>query len=126
VSQFSIKFFSAVRTLAGAGPIRDRLISAYSDNLDSLPKNQIPDCIRLRFESLWRSTHSVKPLAVEGPVVASVRKMSTAEATRCATSIVAMFSELVSDSATGEPLSMLGNSDAENATIAQSRSSTLN
>jgi len=125
VSQFSTKFFSAVRTLTAAGPIKKRLISAYSDNLESLPKSEIPECIRLRFESLWRSTHSVKPLATEGSIVASVRKMSTTEATRCAASIVAMFSELVSDKATGEPLGTLNNSEVEIA-IAQCRSSTLN
>ena len=124
---FSDKFFCAVRALADAGPLKKRLILAYSENLESLPKVEIPECIRPQFESLWRAMHSAKPMSTESPVVASVRKMSAAEATRCTTSIVMMFSELVSDKATGEPLRLLSRADSDIlAEIAQRRASTLN
>jgi hypothetical protein len=83
--QFSDKFFSAVRILAGDGPIKQRLFMAYSDHLDMLPEADMPESIR-------------------PPILASVRKMSSAEATRCATQIVAMFSELVRVKSTGERL----------------------
>jgi hypothetical protein len=102
--QFSNKFFSAVRILAGDGPIKKRLYVAYSDHLEMLPETDIPDCIRSRFEILKHTMHAVKPISEESPILASVRKMSSAQASRCATQIVAMFSELVRVKSTGERL----------------------
>lgn len=124
---FSDKFYSAARTLAGAGPLKKRLISAYTDHLGPMPKFDIPENIRPQFESLWRAMHSVKPVSTESPVVASVRKMSTAEATWCATIIVTMFSELVRDKATGEPLRLPRGVEAEiSAGTEQHKASRLN
>jgi hypothetical protein len=102
--QFSNKFFSAVRTLAGDGPIKTRLFVAYSDHLDMLPETDMPESIRPRFQLLKNSMHLVKPMSEESPILASVRKMSSAQASRCATQIVAMFSELVRVKSTGERL----------------------
>jgi hypothetical protein len=94
MSQHSKKFYAAVRTLAGHGPIKKRLVSAYSDNLVHLPVEELPEIIRPRFESLRRAMLSIKPLGGESPVLATVRKMSTTDANRCANQIVTMFSEL--------------------------------
>ncbi len=90
----SDKFYAAVRTLAGHGPIKKRLASAYDDNLAHLPAEELPESIRPDFESLRRTMLSVKPLRGESPVLATVRKMSTTDANRCAKQIVALFSEL--------------------------------
>jgi len=92
--QHSDKFYAAVRTLSGNGSIKKRLISAYDDNLAHLPVEELPESMRSRFELLRRTMHSVKPLGAESPVLATVRKMSTTDANRCANQIVAMFSEL--------------------------------
>jgi hypothetical protein len=113
--QFSNKFFSAVRILAGDGPIKTRLYVAYSDHLDMLPEADMPDSIRQRFEILKHAMHTVKPASDESPILASVRKMSSAEAGRCATQIVAMFSELVRVKSTGERLRL--KSPAKNTQI---------
>lgn len=94
IYEHSDKFYSAVRTLAGNGPIKKRLISAYGDNLAHLPSEELPEIIRQRFDRLRRSMHSVKPLGAESAVLATVRKMSTTDANLCANQIVAMFSEL--------------------------------
>ena len=102
--QFANKFFSAVRILAGDGPIKTRLFVAYSDHLDMLPETDMPESIRPRFQILKNSMNTVKPMWEESPILASVRKMSSAEASRCATQIVAMFSELVRVKSTGERL----------------------
>jgi hypothetical protein len=126
---FSIsnKFYAAVRALAGSDPLKKRLISAYSENLEPLPKVDVPESIRPQFGSLWRAMHSAKPVSTESRVIASVRKMSTAEADSCASIIVTMFSELVSDKATGEPLRLSSRADTElMVEIAQRRASTLN
>ncbi len=124
---FSEIFFSAVCTLAGRGSLKDRLISAYTEYLEPLPKGELPENIRHQFESLWRMMHSAKPSSTESPVIASVRKMSTTEANRCASRIVAMCGELVRDKTTGEPLRLLDELDSEkSAELEQSRASTLN
>jgi hypothetical protein len=102
--QYSDSLFAAVRILAGDGPIKKRLISAYSEHLDPFNIDEIPEMIRPGFESLRRSMHAVKPLSTEGTILASVRKMSTADASRNARQIVTMFSELVRVKATGERL----------------------
>jgi len=105
--QFSDKFYAAVRTLSGDGPIKRRLATAYGDNLVLISDDEIPEAIRPRFELLRRQMHSTRPMGQESPVVASVRKMSAAEAAGCASLIVAMFSELVRVKATGERLGLL-------------------
>jgi hypothetical protein len=102
--QFTDNFYAAVRCLAGDGPIKQRLQSAYIDHLEMLPEDEVPEGIRARFELLTQAMHSTRPLGGESPVAASVRKMSAAEAARHATAIVAMFSELVRVKATGERL----------------------
>ncbi len=98
----SDKFYAAVRTLSGNGPIKKRLIAAYDDNLAHLPAEELPESIRPRFELLRRAMHTVKPIATESPVLATVRKMSTIDANRCANQIVTMFSELVQVTDTDE------------------------
>ncbi len=103
--QLSNKFFSAVRTLSGDGPIKRRLANAYADNLEVVQDDDIPEIIRTKFVTLRRAMHSAKPAnRKESPVFASVRKMSSTEAGRHSKAIVAMFSELVRVKATGERL----------------------
>jgi len=99
---FSDQFYAAVRTLSGAGTIKNRLISAYDDNLVHLQAEELPEIIRTRFEELRRTMLSVKPLGKESPVLATVRKMSTVEANRCANQIVTMFNELKQATDSGE------------------------
>jgi hypothetical protein len=94
MNNFSDQFYAAVRTLSGAGTIKNRLITAYDDNLAHLPAEELPEIIRTRFEELRRTMLSVKPLGAESPVLATVRKMSTVEANRCANQIVTMFNEM--------------------------------
>ena len=94
MNQHSDKFYAAVRTLAGHGPIKKRLTSAYDDNLVHLPSEELPESIRPGFELLRRTMLSVKPFGTESPVLATVRKMSATDANRCAKQIVAMYSEL--------------------------------
>lgn len=93
--QLSDQFYAAVRTLASDGPIKKRLFKAFNDNLTHLTFDELPDHIRAKFEPLWESLHATKPTGKESPILASVRKMSTADANRCANQIVAMFSELI-------------------------------
>ena len=123
--QHTDKFFAAVRTLSGNGPIKKRLISAYDDNLAHLPTDELPKSIRSRFKLLRRTMLSVKPLGAESPVLASVRKMSIADVNRCANQIVAMFSELGQSKDSGRQRDPL-NSSAQTADLLAKRYQSLN
>ena len=121
--QHTDKFFAAVRTLSGNGPIKKRLISAYNDNLAHVPADELPKSISTHFELLRHRMLSVKPLGAESPVIASVRKMSIADANRCTSQIVTMFSELNQDKS--QQHDQL-NSSSETANLLAKRYQSLN
>ncbi len=98
------KFYAAVRALAADGPVKQRLICAYVDHLESLAEADVPEAIRPRFEALRKAMNAVPPTEKETAVQVSVRKMSLAEASRLTRSILAMFAELVRVKSTGERL----------------------
>jgi hypothetical protein len=105
--QISDRFFSAVRTLSGDGPIKQRLLGAYHEHLEDLQEDQVPDSIRQKFASLRQAMTSVGPANGESAVYASVRKMSPVDAQRYATSILLMLSELVRVKGSGERLAFV-------------------
>ena len=113
--QFTDRFYSAVRTLAGDGPVKQRLLSAYSDNLESLSEADVPESIRESFIQMSRAMSAAAPLQNESAAEATVRKMSAAEASRHATNIVAMFSELVRAKSTGEKLRVVSRAEGKDA-----------
>ncbi len=88
------RFFAAVTVLAGDGPVKQRLIRAYTDNLADIDEDELPVALKERFAEARRRMHSVAPLNGEGPIRASVRKMSTKEASECAVALVQLYGEL--------------------------------
>lgn len=102
--QLSDRFFSAVRTLAGNGPIKERLTGAYLEYLEDLREDELPESIRQKFISLREGLTAVRPANGESPVHASVRKMSGQDAQRYTTSILLMLGELVRVRNSGERL----------------------
>ena len=118
MNQLYDNLYSAVRALAGEGPVKARLASAYEENLEILSGEDIPASIRPRFERLHQAMHAVKPTNVESPVTASVRKMSSADATRHANQIVAMFNELTRVKTTDKRVRIIATAESESvATI---------
>ncbi|MGI9271995.1 MAG: hypothetical protein ACR2QT_09490 [Woeseiaceae bacterium] len=95
------RFYAAVSVLASHGHIKQRLMKAYEEHLDGICEDELPDAIRESFVDLQRDMHRVAPLNGEGPICASVRKMSPEEAGDCAVSVVTMYREMIrfSDSA---------------------------
>ncbi|MEM8817465.1 MAG: hypothetical protein AAFX56_10160 [Pseudomonadota bacterium] len=87
-------FYAAVAALAGDGHIKQRLISAYQDNLEELDADDLPRSVQDRFVALKTQMHKVTPANGEGPICASVRKMSIDEASSCAESVVGLYAEL--------------------------------
>ena len=86
---------AAVQVLAGHGHIKQRLIEAFASHLDEIDVDELPVAVKQAFADLWRLTHRVAPLNGEGEVCASVRKMSVAEASDCAVSVVSLYDEIL-------------------------------
>ena len=89
------RFQAALTALAVHGHIKQRLIRAYEDNLADIHDDELPLVLQQRLADLRLQMHSVSPLNGEGPICASVRKMSLDEASECAVSIVTLFRDVV-------------------------------
>ncbi len=89
------RFYAAVSVLAGDGHIKQRLIKAYQENLDDIVEDDLPRDLKKAFRELRARLHCVAPLNGEGPVRASVRKMSVSEASECAVRVVDLYSEMI-------------------------------
>ena len=85
------RLHSATLELAGAAPIKQRLLCAYVRHLAFLKEDQLPREVRDDFGELARALHAVRPLPGEDAVRASIRKMSDGEATHHAVQIVNIF-----------------------------------
>ncbi len=94
------KFFAAVSVLSGHGHIKQRLISAYEDNLTSVRDDDLPAALKQTFAELTDLMHHVAPLNGEGPICASVRKMSVDEANQCAQLMVDLYGDMIRHSDT--------------------------
>jgi len=89
------RFYAAVSVLAGDGHIKQRLMRAYQENLDDIVEDELPRQLKKPFSKLRSRMHRVAPLNGEGPICASVRKMSVHEASDCAVSVVSLYSQIV-------------------------------
>lgn len=88
------RFHAALTVLAGHGHIKQRLIKAYEDSLAAVSEDELPIAIQQSFADLRHDMYRVTPLNGEGPICASVRKMSLDEASDCARRIVTLYGEL--------------------------------
>lgn len=88
------RFFAAVSILAGHGNIKQRLIKAYESQLEDILEEELPVAAQQTFADLRSQMHRVTPLNGEGPICASVRKMSISEASECAVSVVELYREV--------------------------------
>jgi len=92
------RFYAAVSVLSGDGHIKQRLIKAYRENLDDIVEDDLPRELQKPFRELRSRLHCVAPLNGEGPVCASVRKMSVNEASECAIAVVTLYGDLIRES----------------------------
>jgi hypothetical protein len=88
------RFHAALTVLVGHGHIKQRLIKAYEDHLVEIHEDELPISLKQAFADLCQDMHRVSPLNGEGPICASVRKMSLDEASDCAGRIVTLFGEI--------------------------------
>ncbi len=101
------RFYAAVSVLAGHGHIKQRLVKAYEENLAVIEDGDLPIAVKQSFADLRHMMSRVDPLKEEGPIRASVRKMSVEEADECAHKIIDLYGDMIrySDNAQ-EPLPM--------------------
>ena len=88
------KFYLATLALVGSAPIKQRLASAYLQNLMDLDARELPEDVQIEFRELREAMHSKRPVNGEGHVRASVRKMSNYDADQCAARIVVIYDAL--------------------------------
>jgi hypothetical protein len=89
------RFHAAVSVLVGDGHIKQRLIKAYQENLDDIVEGDLPRELQPEFRELRSRMHGVAPLNGEGPVRASVRKMSVSDAGECAVMVAVLYGEVI-------------------------------
>ena len=88
------RFHAALTVLAGHGHVKQRLIKAWEENLAEIHDDELPIALKQAFADLRHDMSRVSPLNGEGPICASVRKMSLDEASACAARIVSFYGEL--------------------------------
>ncbi|MDH4107746.1 MAG: hypothetical protein OEW35_05490 [Gammaproteobacteria bacterium] len=86
-------FFAAVSVLAGHGHIKERLVAAFEDNLQDIEPDDLSVSMKQTFNELRHLMMRVEPLNGEGPIRASVRKMSIREADECAQLMVELYAD---------------------------------
>ena len=89
------RFQAALTVLAGHGHVKQRLMTAYEEHLEEIVDDELPIAVQQSFADLRHAMHNVTPSNGEGPICASVRKMSINEASECASMIVALFLDVV-------------------------------
>jgi hypothetical protein len=88
------RFHAALLVLAGHGHVKQRLIKAFEDHLAEIHEDELPVAMKQSFADLRNEMQRVAPLNGEGPICASVRKMSLQEASECAGRIVSLYGDM--------------------------------
>ena len=99
-------FGTALSVLAGHGHIKNRLIQAFEDNLGDIDDTSLPRPVSQAFNRLRDRMTAVAPLNGEGPICASVRKMSIVEADECAKMLVEIYGDLLRSRAVSTPVAV--------------------
>jgi hypothetical protein len=101
------RFQGAVQVLIGDGPVKLRLIRAYSEHLEDVVDLDLPVSVGDSLHELHGALHRVTPSGSETQVKASVQKMSLDEATWHAGTILRLYVELLSQPRRIEPLKVV-------------------
>lgn len=89
------QLMAAVTVMAGNGHVKQRLIKAYEENLRGIDESELPASARKRMAELRRLMENVAPLNGEGPIRATVRKMSVHDTDRAAGLMVELLAEVI-------------------------------
>jgi hypothetical protein len=101
------KFEAAVRRLVGDGPVKQRLGQAYAEHLDDLRESDMPGTLHGPYAELDAAMHRSPPVGKESSIKITVQKMSFAEATAHAETIVRLYAEVLQAVERSEPLKVV-------------------
>src|SRR5579862_8026478 len=82
---------AAVLALVGHGALKDRLCAAYTDHLDDIRGQDLPEEVQSEFSAMSRAMHAARALPGDSVVRASVRKFSNEQAQGFAALIVRTY-----------------------------------
>ena len=85
---------AAAFVLAGSEPLKERLAIAWTQHLASLEARDFPRDVREEFEELIAALHRERALPGDTVLRASLRKFSTAEASRYAKLIIRTYARV--------------------------------
>ncbi len=107
MSNLAERLEAAVHVLVADGPVKQRLLEAYTEHLEPLRDAELPPRLAEPFARLHEAMHRVAPMGTtECRVKASVQKMSAAEAGGHAAAVVGLYAELLR-SGQREPLKVV-------------------
>ncbi len=106
------KLEAAVRRLVGDGPVKQRLGQAYAEHLDGLRETDLPGSLRGAYAALDEAMHRAEPVGKETSIKITVQKMSFAEASAHAETIVRLYAEALRAAERSEPLKVVPKEDA--------------
>lgn len=89
------QIMTAVTVMAGNGPIKQRLITAYEESLRGINTEDLPATARPLSKELRTLMERVAPLNGEGAIRATVRKMSVHDTARAARLMVELLAEVI-------------------------------
>lgn len=95
MSQIVERFEAAMQTLLGDGPVKSRLGAAYSAYIAGLEHVDLPIPGMGDLSKLHAAMHSAGPVGRLSPVAASIQKMSAAEASAHACTILRLYTQLL-------------------------------
>lgn len=107
MSYLAEKFEAAVRRLVGDGPVKQRLGQAYAEHLDHLRDSDLPVSLKGAYAALDAAMHRSAAVGKESSIKITVQKMSFAEASRHAETIVRIYAEVLRSAERGEPLKVV-------------------
>lgn len=108
MSQLAECFEAAVGVLVTEGPVKQRLVRAYTDHLEQLKDAELPQKLEEPCAGLHGAMHRVAPMGTtDCRVKASVQKMSQREAAGYAAQILALYGEILRMGQRAEPLKVV-------------------
>jgi hypothetical protein len=85
------RFHGAALLLAGAAPVKQRLVSAYKEHLSGIDVEDLPRELRAEFVALTAALTAGRAVGGMGVLEATVRKMSDGQAASYAGRFIALY-----------------------------------
>ena len=92
--QISDRFLAAVKRCVGPDSVKQRLVDAWSHELEDIGISELPRQLRLDFKQLRDAMNTAQPQPHESAASASVRKMSAEQAARHTLQILRLSQDL--------------------------------